>query len=78
MLENLKPLFTDVTWGAGGSTADLSLQLALRAHNTGHVGKFFDFVFMCIVIPCVSHIIHMFILPFSQYAFDMYQHGKGW
>ena len=45
MLENLNPLFTDVTWGAGGSTADLSLQLALRAHNTGHVGKFFDVIF---------------------------------
>lgn len=43
MLQNLSPLFTDVTWGAGGSTADLSLQLALRAHNTGHVGKLFSF-----------------------------------
>lgn len=39
MLQNLKPLFTDVTWGAGGSTAELSLELALRAHNTGHVSN---------------------------------------
>jgi methylenetetrahydrofolate reductase (NADPH) len=45
MLQNLSPLFTDVTWGAGGSTADLSLQLALRAHNTGHVGKLLLFSF---------------------------------
>jgi len=41
MLKNLKPLFTDMTWGAGGSTAELSLELALRAHNTGHVCKYF-------------------------------------
>lgn len=41
MKTNLKPLFTDVTWGAGGSTADLSLQLALHAKQTGHVGEYF-------------------------------------
>lgn len=39
MLKNLKPLFTDITWGAGGSTADLSMQLAIRAHQTGHVAN---------------------------------------
>lgn len=39
MKKNLDPLFTDMTWGAGGSTADLSMELALRAHNHGHVGK---------------------------------------
>jgi len=39
MLVNLKPLFTDVTWGAGGSTAELSLKLSLRAHDTGHVAN---------------------------------------
>ena len=39
MKDNLSPLFTDMTWGAGGSTADLSMKLALRAHETGHVGK---------------------------------------
>lgn len=39
MRDNLKPLFTDITWGAGGSTADLSLELALRLHNTGHVAN---------------------------------------
>lgn len=36
MKATLSPAFTDMTWGAGGSTADLSLQLALYAHNTGH------------------------------------------
>lgn len=36
MKESLNPAFTDVTWGAGGSTADLSLQIALYAHKTGH------------------------------------------
>ena len=35
----LSPLFTDVTWGAGGSTADLSLELALYAHKTGHLSN---------------------------------------
>jgi len=34
-----KPLFTDITWGAGGSTADLSLDLALHMHQTGHVAN---------------------------------------
>jgi methylenetetrahydrofolate reductase (NADPH) len=43
MLQNLTPLFTDMTWGAGGSTAELSLALALHAHNTGHVCKFILF-----------------------------------
>ena len=35
----LSPLFTDMTWGAGGSTADLSLELALKLKNTGHVSN---------------------------------------
>ena len=39
MLVTAKPLFTDVTWGAGGSTADLSMKLALYAHDTGHVAN---------------------------------------
>lgn len=39
MKDNLSPLFTDMTWGAGGSTADLSMKLALRAHETGHVAN---------------------------------------
>ena len=39
MLTTTTPLFTDVTWGAGGSTADLSLQLALYAQSTGHVAN---------------------------------------
>lgn len=28
-----KPLFVDFTWGAGGSTADLTLDLTLRTKN---------------------------------------------
>lgn len=39
MLANTKSLYTDMTWGAGGSTADLSLELALHAHRTGHVSN---------------------------------------
>jgi methylenetetrahydrofolate reductase (NADPH) len=39
MKENTNPLFTDITWGAGGSTADLSLDLALHMHQTGHVAN---------------------------------------
>lgn len=39
MRDNVNPLFTDMTWGAGGSTADLSMELALRAHNNGHVAN---------------------------------------
>jgi len=39
MKTNLKPMFTDITWGAGGSTADLSLELALNMQKTGHVAN---------------------------------------
>ncbi|EED95512.1 methylenetetrahydrofolate reductase [Thalassiosira pseudonana CCMP1335] len=39
MLVNTNALYTDMTWGAGGSTADLSLELALHAHKTGHVSN---------------------------------------
>lgn len=39
MLANTKCLYTDMTWGAGGSTADLSLDLALHAQRTGHVSN---------------------------------------
>eukprot|EP00545_Synedropsis_sp_CCMP1620_P009726 CAMPEP_0119003432 /NCGR_PEP_ID=MMETSP1176-20130426/555_1 /TAXON_ID=265551 /ORGANISM="Synedropsis recta cf, Strain CCMP1620" /LENGTH=402 /DNA_ID=CAMNT_0006955033 /DNA_START=25 /DNA_END=1233 /DNA_ORIENTATION=- len=39
MKDTVKPLFTDVTWGAGGSTASLSMDIAMQAHNTGHVAN---------------------------------------
>jgi len=39
MKTTLEPSFTDVTWGAGGSTADLSMEIALQAHNTGHIAN---------------------------------------
>lgn len=39
MKHAINPLFTDMTWGAGGSTADLSLELAFHAHKTGHVSN---------------------------------------
>merc|ERR1719215_24977 len=32
-MKGLNPLFTDFTWGAGGSTSDLSLQLTIAAKN---------------------------------------------
>lgn len=36
MKQAVKPVFSDITWGAGGSTADLSLELALNMQKTGH------------------------------------------
>lgn len=39
MLVHLKPMFSDITWGAGGSTAELSLRLALHMKDTGHVSN---------------------------------------
>jgi methylenetetrahydrofolate reductase (NADPH) len=39
MKEAINPLFTDMTWGAGGSTAELTLQIAIQAHQTGHVAN---------------------------------------
>jgi methylenetetrahydrofolate reductase (NADPH) len=39
MKKNMNPLFTDMTWGAGGSTADLSMKLALGMRKSGHVAN---------------------------------------
>ena len=39
MKNAIDPLFTDMTWGAGGSTADLTMQLATHAHEHGHVSN---------------------------------------
>jgi methylenetetrahydrofolate reductase (NADPH) len=30
----LQPMFCDITWGAGGSTADLTLDIAANMQNT--------------------------------------------
>mmetsp|Transcript_3598 Transcript_3598/g.7452 ORF Transcript_3598/g.7452 Transcript_3598/m.7452 type:complete len:427 (-) Transcript_3598:104-1384(-) len=35
----INPLFTDVTWGAGGSTADLSTTIAKTMRETGYVAN---------------------------------------
>jgi methylenetetrahydrofolate reductase (NADPH) len=37
MKERLSPIFSDITWGAGGSTADLTLELAANMQKTGHL-----------------------------------------
>jgi len=37
MKTNLKPLFADITWGAGGSTADLTMEMSLHMQKAGHV-----------------------------------------
>jgi len=39
MLVNTKPLFTDITWGAGGSTADRTSEIAQYMHDHGHVAN---------------------------------------
>jgi len=39
MKESINPLFSDVTWGAGGSTADLTLDIAKQLRETGHVAN---------------------------------------
>jgi methylenetetrahydrofolate reductase (NADPH) len=39
MKEAINPLFTDMTWGAGGSTAELTLKLAAHAQQHGHVSN---------------------------------------
>ncbi len=35
----IDPLFSDVTWGAGGSTAELTLDIATYLRETGHVSN---------------------------------------
>lgn len=39
MKESINPLFSDVTWGAGGSTADLTMEIATHLQSTGHVAN---------------------------------------
>ena len=39
MKESINPLFSDVTWGAGGSTAELTLDIAQQLRDTGHVAN---------------------------------------
>eukprot|EP00934_Nitzschia_sp_Nitz4_P001392 Nitzschia sp. Nitz4//scaffold86_size83305//45339//46693//NITZ4_005261-RA/size83305-processed-gene-0.9-mRNA-1//1//CDS//3329559247//1392//frame0 len=39
MKDSINPLFTDMTWGAGGSTAELTMQLTTHAHDHGHVAN---------------------------------------
>jgi len=39
MKESINPLFSDVTWGAGGSTAELTLDIARKLRDTGHVAN---------------------------------------
>lgn len=39
MKKTIQPLFTDMTWGAGGSTSDISMDLGLYAQRTGHVSN---------------------------------------
>jgi methylenetetrahydrofolate reductase (NADPH) len=35
----IAPIFSDITWGAGGSTCDLSLELAIHLQSTGHTAN---------------------------------------
>lgn len=39
MKDAINPLFSDVTWGAGGSTAELTLEIASHLTETGHVSN---------------------------------------
>jgi methylenetetrahydrofolate reductase (NADPH) len=39
MKATLDPAFTDVTWGAGGSTADLTMQIAMELKAKGHIAN---------------------------------------
>eukprot|EP00536_Pseudo-nitzschia_multiseries_P011260 jgi/Psemu1/297821/fgenesh1_pm.374_\ len=39
MKASIDPLFSDVTWGAGGSTADLTVDIAKQLKKTGHVAN---------------------------------------
>lgn len=39
MKNNTKPIFTDITWGAGGSTSELTMNIALKMVDMGHVAN---------------------------------------
>lgn len=39
MKASVNPLFTDITWGAGGSTAGLSMDLGIHLQETGHASN---------------------------------------
>ena len=36
MKDTVHPAFSDITWGAGGSTSELSMELAVHLQQTGH------------------------------------------
>lgn len=36
MRTSINPLFSDITWGAGGSTAGLTMKITKHMHETGH------------------------------------------
>jgi len=39
MKNNAKPIFTDITWGAGGSTSELTMNISLKMVEMGHVAN---------------------------------------
>ena len=44
----LQPLFCDITWGAGGSTADVTLDIAIKMQNMVYA---FDSFFLVLNRP---------------------------
>jgi 5,10-methylenetetrahydrofolate reductase len=46
------PLFCDITWGAGGSTADVTLDIAKRMQNQVRRAAIRSMVECTLLLPC--------------------------
>jgi len=66
-----KPLFSDVTWGAGGSTADLTMRIVKEAKRNGHCG---EYQIICETKANPKVFFSHEIISCSQHALDMYKY----
>ncbi len=66
----LEPLFVDITWGAGGSTSDLTLELrfSIKLIERNRWNTYF--------IPLLQYELSTTVLPRDTNAFDVYKHQE--
>ena len=49
------PTFCDITWGAGGTTADLTLEIASKMQNMVRIAMLHSRACVCMQILCWAH-----------------------
>lgn len=68
------PIFGDITWGAGGTTADVTLDIAIKMQNT--VGKFLTELKLTIMEVNMGQACDA-DLRGDYDASDLHQHAQG-